>query len=190
MRYIAQMAAQACVWACALMFGSQAWALSPQEEAVAKERIKAEHKASMHQCMVLQGTEKEACVAEAEGKAKIGKAEIDVGRKDSPEHRMQLAKAEADMALKVQQAKCEEKSGAARKECRDDARQKRRDTLETAEAEIAAQPAYQEAMKPSATSNLSEEQRTQLYAEEMKRCAETTGDIRTLCEKEAAKHRP
>lgn len=186
MRYIVQVL----VWACAALLGGQVWALSPQEETVAKERIKAEHKANMHQCMVLTGTEKDACIAEAEGKAKVGKAEIDIGRKDSPEHRMQLAKAEADMALKVDQAKCEDKSGSARKECRHAARLKHEKKLNEAEAEIATQPAYVEAIKPTVTSHLSDEQRQKHYEEEMKRCAETSGDIRKLCEKEAQKHKP
>jgi osmotically-inducible protein OsmY len=106
--------------ALALAFSAGAMAaqgMSKDDYKAGKDRIAAEYKSAKAACASLTANAKDICVAEAKGKEKVAKAELQAGYKPSDKSRsaIGIAKAEADYA--VAKEKCDDKAGNDKKAC-------------------------------------------------------------------------
>ena len=102
-----------------------------------KERLDATHDVAKRKCGTYSGNARDICMAEARGRHKVARMELEERYKESPQARynVRMAKAEAD--YDVAKAKCEERAGAPKKLC-----------LEEAKAEFAREKADAAARRP------------------------------------------
>ena len=100
--------------AIALAFSAGAMAaqgMSKDEYKGGKDKIAADYKSAKAGCDSLLANAKDVCMAEAKGKQKVAKAELEASNKPSDKTRytVSIAKAEADYA--VAKEKCDDKAG-------------------------------------------------------------------------------
>ena len=132
--------------ALAFSAGALAQNLSKDDYKAGKSKITAEYKTAQAGCASLAGNAKDICVAEAKGKEKVAKAELEASYKPSEKasHAVSMAKAEADYA--VAKERCDDKAGNDKKACVKEAK------AAEARAKADAKPAMPavEASKPAA----------------------------------------
>jgi hypothetical protein len=92
-------------------------AMSKDEYKAKKDAISANYKAERAKCDPLAGNAKDICVAEAKGREKVAKAELESSYKPSTDntYKARVAKAEADYA--VAKEKCDDKAGNDKDVC-------------------------------------------------------------------------
>ena len=99
--------------AVSLMFsaGAMAQSLSKSDYEAGKDKIAAEYKSAKASCASLSGNANDICEAEAKGKEKVAKAELEARYEPTAKNRYKavVAKAEADYA--VANEKCDDKAG-------------------------------------------------------------------------------
>jgi hypothetical protein len=102
--------------------GAMAEGISKGDYNAGKDRIAAEYKSAKANCASLSGNSNDICVAEAKGKQKIARAELDASYKPTPTARYdaRLAKAEADYA--VAKERCDDVAGNAKDVCMKEAK--------------------------------------------------------------------
>lgn len=105
-----------------LTLASHAGAMTRDEYKAAEDRIEAQYKADRERCDGLAGNAKDVCTAEAKGKEKVAKAELDAQYKPSPRANAKVAEARADAAYDVAKEKCDDLSGNAKDVCMKDAK--------------------------------------------------------------------
>lgn len=97
--------------------GAMAEGMSRNEYKADKEKIAAEYKSAKSGCVSLSGNANDICIAEAKGKEKVAKAELEANYKPTVKNRYQVrvAKAEADYA--VANERCDDLAGNAKDVC-------------------------------------------------------------------------
>jgi hypothetical protein len=97
--------------------GALAEGMSKDDYKAGKDRIAAEYKSDTAGCASLSGNPNDICVAEAKGKEKIARAELEATYKPNRKthYQARVAKAEADYA--VAQERCDDKAGNAKDVC-------------------------------------------------------------------------
>jgi len=112
----------AAIVACAFSAGAMAAGISKDEYKSGKDKAAADYKAAKGNCKSLSGNAKDICMAEAKGKEKVAKAELEARYKDTDKARKDalVAKAEADYSIAKE--KCEDQKGSARSACKKDAK--------------------------------------------------------------------
>jgi hypothetical protein len=83
----------------------------------AEKRIEADHKAARATCNTLAGNTKAICVAEAEGKASVARADLLVQYQPSIEHSHDALVAKADATYAVAMDRCNAKGGNEKDVC-------------------------------------------------------------------------
>jgi osmotically-inducible protein OsmY len=91
--------------------------MSKAEYNAGKDKIAAEYKSAKASCESLSANAKDVCMAEAKGKERVAKAELEVRNKPNNQtrHAVSIAKAEADYA--VAKEKCDDKVGHDKETC-------------------------------------------------------------------------
>ena len=82
-----------------------------------KDGISAEYKAENEACGSLSGNAKDICKAEAAGRQKVAKADLEAKYKPSNQTSYNLRVARADADFKVAIEKCDALPGAAKDSC-------------------------------------------------------------------------
>jgi hypothetical protein len=119
MRNILGIATALVVFTCG---GAAAAGMTRDEYKAGKARIAAEYQADRQKCGAHLGDAAELCVARARGAQKVAKAELEAAYKPSPRAHFEAAIARAQAAYAIAKAECDNKEGAARKNCVRDAR--------------------------------------------------------------------
>ncbi|MRD71655.1 hypothetical protein GH865_00075 [Rhodocyclus tenuis] len=115
--------------------GAMAQTLSRDEYRAGRDALAADYKAAKAHCASLSGNANDICRAEAAGKAKIARAELDLRDNPSRQARYTLGVARAEDAYGVAQQRCDDRAGNARDVCVKEAKAARI----TARAEARAQ---------------------------------------------------
>ena len=141
--------------AIALVFSTGAMAtpnMSKDEYKADKSKIAAEYKSAKAGCGSLAANAKDVCIAEAKGKEKVTKAELEARYKPSEKasHKVKIAQAEADYA--VAKEKCGDKAGNDKKACVKEAKA----AEARAKADAKAPMQTSEANKPAAEKSAGE----------------------------------
>jgi len=111
--------------AIALVFSAGAVAaptMSKAEYKARKERIAAEYKTGKANCDALSGNAKDVCMAEARGKQRVEKAELELDYKPGPKTHYYLTIARANANYAVAREKCDDKTGNDKKVCLSEAK--------------------------------------------------------------------
>ena len=130
--------------------------MSKQEYKAAQDRIAADYKSAKAGCDSLSANAKDVCMAEARGKQKVAKAELETTNKpgDKARYAVSVAKAEADYA--VAKEKCDDKAGNDKKACvkeakAAEARAKANAKAQLKTADAAKPPAKEKSAAPAST---------------------------------------
>lgn len=110
------------VAACFAVSGSAALAVTNDKHKAEMEKVEANAKADKKACDAMKGNVKDICKAEAKGKEKIAKAELEQRYKPSPKNEAALKSAKANTTYDVAKEKCEDQKGAAQATCKKDAK--------------------------------------------------------------------
>jgi hypothetical protein len=82
-----------------------------------EDRVKAEYKSDMAKCKPMKGNEKDVCEADAKGKEKVAKAEVEQKYDPSPRHERNVEEAKAEHTYKVAKEKCDAQKGKEESAC-------------------------------------------------------------------------
>lgn len=102
--------------------GAMAQSMSKDDYKTEKHRISTEYKAAKSACASLSGNANDICVAEAKGREKIAKADLEASYKPTlkTRYKARVAKAEADYS--VAKERCDDKAGNANDVCVEEAK--------------------------------------------------------------------
>ena len=101
----------------AFSFGAMAQSMSKDEYKASTDSIVAEFKTAKANCDSLSANAKDVCMAEAKGKEKVAKAELEARYKPSEKTRYQARVAQADADYSVAKEKCDDKAGNEKDVC-------------------------------------------------------------------------
>ena len=91
-----------------------------------EERIESEYKAAKEKCDVMQGNQKDICVAEAKAHEKVAKAENDAKHaKDPSKEQAKVQRVKADAEYDVAKQRCQEMKGNEKDVCMKEAQVQR-----------------------------------------------------------------
>ena len=83
-----------------------------------KDSVEADAKAAKKACDSLKDNAKDICQAEAKGKEKLAKKELDLKRNPNDKNRTDLEKMKAEVAYEIAKEKCEDQKGADALSCK------------------------------------------------------------------------
>jgi hypothetical protein len=164
----------------------------------AEDRIAAEYKSDKANCDSLSGNTKDICIAEAKGKEKVAKAELEARNEPTAKNRYNalIAKAEADYA--VANEKCDEKTGNDKDICVKEAKAVETRVKADAEAQMKTSAANKAAGEKSGEAGMkakeegtearqeaATEKRDANYAVAKEKCDSLAGDAKDRCVDEA-----
>jgi len=167
--------------------GAMAQGLSKNDYKAGKDKITAEYKLAKTGCASLSGNPKDICMAEAKGKEKVAKAELEASYKPTLENTYQarVAKAEADYA--VAKEKCDDLAGNAKDVCVKEAKAAEatakadaKSQLKTVDAKATADEKSSDARKDAAAAKLDAE-----YKVAKEKCDAMAGNAKDVCVKDA-----
>lgn len=115
--------------------GAMAEGMSKADYKASKDNITTEYKSAKAACASLSGNANDVCVAEAKGKEKIAKADLEESYQPTlrTRYKARVARAEADYS--VAKERCDDKAGTAKDICVEEAKAAK----STAEADAKAQ---------------------------------------------------
>jgi hypothetical protein len=82
-----------------------------------EDRIEAEYKSAKAKCDTMKGNEKEVCEADAKGKEKVAKAELDAQKNPSARNQQKVEEAKAEHKYNVAKEKCDAQKGKEESAC-------------------------------------------------------------------------
>lgn len=91
--------------------------LSSDSYKAGKDKIAADYKSAAAPCKTMSGNAKDVCMAEAKGKEKVAKAELDATYKPTAKNQYELSVAKAEADYDVAKEKCDDQAGAAKDAC-------------------------------------------------------------------------
>jgi hypothetical protein len=128
----------ALVFACSL---ARAEGMSAQDYRAAKKRIAAEYDAERQKCGVRHGNDLDLCVARAHGVRDVAKAELEATYKPSPRANYDAAIARSKAAYAIAKEGCDDRRGAAKQSCLQEARIARERAVDEAKSAMRAEGA-------------------------------------------------
>jgi hypothetical protein len=96
--------------------------MSGDEYKRAKDAIEADAKAAKKACDSMKDNAKDICQAEAKGKEKLAKKELDFKKNPNEKNRVDVEKMKAEVAYEVAKEKCEDQKGADALSCKKNAK--------------------------------------------------------------------
>ena len=170
----------------AAMMVSSAFALTPTEKKVEKERISAEYKSAKEQCKALKGNAQDVCELQAKGHEKVALAQLDYKAEANESNRHKLAKTQADTAYDIAKEQCDDRTGNDKDVCKKDAQAAHVKALEVAKmAEVRNDPAAKPSDMANARKDASDKTREADYKAVKERCDALNGDAKDACTTDA-----
>ena len=90
-----------------------------------KDRIEADAKAAKAACKGMKDNAKDICEAEAKGKEKLAKKELDFKKNPNDKNRQDVEKMKAEVAYELAKEKCEDQKGADALNCKKQAKEEK-----------------------------------------------------------------
>lgn len=162
---------------------SMAQNMSKNDYTAEKEKIAAEYKAGKAQCASLSGNASDICMAEAMGKEKVGRAELEARYKPSAKNHYEarVAKAEADYA--VAKEKCDDMAGNKKDVCVKEAKAAETSAKADAKAQMKTSDANASANEKSvdARKDAAADKADAQYGVAKEKCGTFSGDAKDRC---------
>lgn len=160
---------------CSFAFvGSSAFAatMSKDEYTGFKSRISASEKADKKACDILSGNAKDVCEDEAEGKAKVARAELEANYSGKPADMDKVALVRAEANYEVAKERCDDLAGNPKDVCE----QQAKTTLEKAKADAK----LKEKTGKAQTEAMDTKREASLKLE-VQKCDTLAGDAKSVC---------
>ncbi len=122
-------------------FAADTTGMSKDAYKEAKDKIEAQYKSDKATCDPMKGNAKDVCKADAKGKEKVAKAELEAQYKPSPKNEEKVKTAKADADYDVAKEKCEDQKGSAKSACKKDAKAAHDSAKSQAKADAKAEKA-------------------------------------------------
>lgn len=152
-----------------------------------KDKIEAQYKADKERCSSLSGNAKDICQAEAKGKEKVAKADLEANYKNTDKARVDARMAKADADYDVAKEKCDDLKGNDKDVCVKEAKATR--TKAKADAKVAkvdSKTAHNTAEKRAdARKDAAEDKRDADYKVAVEKCDAMSGAAKDQCVKNA-----
>lgn len=176
--------------AAGLAFGGAATAaqlMSNEEYRAGKERIAADYKADKARCGSLAGNARDICMAEAKGREKVAKAELEATRHPTDRHRYDVDLAKAEAAYAIAKQRCDDKAGNEKKVCMKEAKAAQTRAKADAKANLKVVKADRAAGEKASTARnaAADAKRDADYAVAKARCDTFAGEAKERCVSEA-----
>lgn len=97
--------------------GAMAQSMAKDDYKAGKEQIAAQYKAEKAACNSFSGNAKDVCVAEAKGREKVAKADLEANYKPSVNSRYKARVVAAETAYSIAKERCDDKGGTAKDVC-------------------------------------------------------------------------
>ena len=101
---------------------NKATGISRDEYKTEKDRIEADAKSAKAACKSMKDNAKDICEAEAKGKEKLAKKELDFKKNPNDKNRNDVEKMKAEVAYELAKEKCEDQKGAEMATCKKNAK--------------------------------------------------------------------
>jgi hypothetical protein len=149
--------------------GAMAQTMSKNDYKTSMDSIATEYKSDKTICESLAGNANDICMAEAKGKEKVAKADLEARNKNTNQARFEalVAKAEADYS--VAKEKCDDQAGNAKDVCMKEAKA----------AETAAKADAKSQMKISKANKKADKESAEVRKEEKDKSADARQDAAT-----------
>lgn len=134
------------VAACLAVGSTAALALTNDEHKAEMEKVEATAKADKKACAAMKDNARDICKAEAKGREKIAKAELEQRFRPSPKNEADVKSAKANATYDVAKEKCEDQKGAAQATCKKEAKA----AHESAKADMKAEKKAEKAVPAKA----------------------------------------
>ncbi len=102
--------------------GAMAQSMAKDDYKSGKEQIAAQYKADKAACSSFSGNAKDVCVAEAKGREKVAKADLEASYKPSVNSRYKARVVAAEAAYSIARERCDDKGGTAKDVCVEEAK--------------------------------------------------------------------
>jgi hypothetical protein len=155
-----------------------------------KDRVEAQYKADKEHCSSLNGNAKDVCQAEAKGKEKVAKADLEAQYKPTAKNRYDAKVARADADYDVAKEKCDDMSGNQKDVCVKQA--KAAHTKAKADAKVARADADASRKagekRADARQDAREDTREAQYKVAVEKCDAMSGAAKDQCVRDAKQH--
>jgi hypothetical protein len=101
----------------ALSSGAGAASMSEDQYKAEKDSISAAYKSAKENCKSMSGNAKDICMAEATGKEKVAKAELEANYKPSGKARRKVMEEKVEADYKIAMEKCDDQGGNLKDVC-------------------------------------------------------------------------
>ena len=160
----------------ALSAGATAQVMSKAEFQSAKDSIAAEFTAAKADCQSLAANAKDICIAKADGRDKVAKADLQARYKPSESASYELRLARADADFRIAREICDDKAGNVKDVC----------VKEAKAAEVAAKSDARTRLKSADARNEADSaKRDADYAVAKEKCDRFAGDAKSNCMNDA-----
>jgi hypothetical protein len=177
------------VAAVALTFSAAAFGqtVSKEQHKSETDRIKAEYNAAKARCDGLSANAKDICMAEAKGKERVAKAELDAREKGTDKARYDARVAKAEAEYEVAKERCDDRSGNEKDACVKDAKAALTRAKADAKADRKVSDARRDAKEQTteARRDATEDKREADYRAARERCDALSGAAKDRCVTEA-----
>ena len=155
-----------------------------------EDRVEAQYKADKERCSSLSGNAKDVCQAEAKGKEKVAKAQLEADYKNTDKARNEARVARADADYDVAKEKCDDLSGNQKDVCVKQAKAAHEKAKADAKvAKVDQKTSANSAEKRAdARKEAREDTRDAQYKVAVEKCDAMSGAAKDQCVKDAKMH--
>ena len=161
--------------------------MSKAEHQANKDRIAADYKAAKARCDSLAGNARDICVAEAKGREKVARADLEAQYKPTEKNRYDARVARANADYAIAKEKCDDRAGDEKKICMKEA--KAAETRAKADAKanrtMASADASAARKSDEARRDAADDKRDADYAVAKAKCDTLAGDAKDRCVSDA-----
>lgn len=170
--------------------GAMAQTLSSNEYKTGMDSIAAEHKSDKAICESLSGNANDVCIAEANGKEKVAKADLEARNKNTNEARYEALVTKADAEYSVAKEKCDDQAGNIKDVCLKEAKAAEIAAKADAKSQRKVSKANKEANKESAEArhDAATDKHAANYAVAKEKCDALAGGAKASCMNDAKIH--
>lgn len=174
--------------------GAMAETMSKDIYKASTDRIETEYKADKAQCNSLSGNASDICIADAKGKEKIAKADLDARNKNDTESRYDALVAKAEANYAIAREKCDDQAGNKKDVCIKEAKAAETTAIANAKSQLKISEANKTANKKYASARNDAQEKTNEsrndatadksdanYAVAKEKCDALDGDAKDKC---------
>ena len=170
--------------------GAMAENLSAEDYKAGKDQSASQYKAEKAACKSFSGNAADICVAEAKGREKVARADLEASYKPSVNNRYKAHVAAAEAAYAVARERCDDKAGTAKDVCVEEAKAAQTTAKADAKAQmkVAEANAVARGKSTEARKDAAESANDAQYGVAKEKCDTYAGEAKNHCLAQAKKN--